>query len=303
MTDAILRFSVKWAGSNIKIASLAIPATNPGYFNNSRLQEQVGALANIDPRHIKILLTSPAGPQLTPVLFPSALVRAHAKIEDVLAHKAMVEAWSSLTTDLVFNVYVTQHSPVDLAVDMMARLLRSNRYKKYAYTKLPLSLRQNPVVALAALDASRLVDIHLPDELKNNKKFALAVASRQYRYGYILQLFSSNVCDDEEVVLKAVASNAEELWYASRRLKNTKSFMLQAVSVNGLCICYALKSDKDVALAAVRQSAAAFYHLCDTLKTDKDFALAAVRQNTAAFHYLCDTLRADKDIQKVIDHS
>jgi hypothetical protein len=281
MTDASFCFSVKWAGSNMKIASLLISATNPVEVNSIQLQEQVGALANIDPQNIKILLGSPAGPQLTPVLFTSALVRAHTKMEEMEAHKAMVAAWSSLTTDRVYNVVVTQHSPVDLAVDLMAHIFRRRHLQlcqMYAYVNLPITLRRNPVVALAALDLylCDLVYVCLPDELRNNKKFAIVAISRRQAPYSLLCCFSSTLRDDEEVVLKAVARNADNMYHASKRLLNCKTFVLKAVSVNGLCIC----------------AAPAF-------KSDKDVALAAVRQNKAALEYLCDALKADKDIQQV----
>ncbi len=72
MTDySCYYFSVKWAGSNIDIASillLRVYFNNPAWLNSSLLQDKVGALVNIDPRSIKILLGLPVGPQLTPVL-------------------------------------------------------------------------------------------------------------------------------------------------------------------------------------------------------------------------------------------
>jgi hypothetical protein len=274
MTNAMFRFSVKWAGSNMKIALLAIPATKPAYENSIYLQEQVGALANIDPQSIKILLASPAGPQLTPVLFTSALVRAYTKIEEMPSHKAIIAAWSSLTTDQVFNVYVTHHSSVDVAVDLMARIFRTGTFDWTAYAGLPLTLRSNPVVALAATKVCNQIYLCLPDELKNNKKFALAAMSRQAPYS-LLCCFSSTLRDDEEVVLKAVARNADAMQHASSRLQSSKAFGLDVVSVNGLCVAYGAWYDKDVALAAVRQNKEAFEFLNDTLKADKDIQQAA----------------------------
>jgi hypothetical protein len=271
----MFRFSVKWAGSNITIASLLIPATNPVEVNSIQLQEQVGALVNIDPRSIKILLTSPAGPQLTPVLFTSALVRTYTKVEEMMAHKAMVKAWSRLTTDHVYNVFVTQHSPVAIAVNKMARLFRGARCDATAYANLPLNLRRNPVVALAALDISHLLrdPLHLPGELETNKQFLLDAISRTCSIYPILSNFSFTLCDDEEVVLEAVARHEMEMRHASLRLRTSKTCVLDAVSVNGLCISYvapALKLKKEVALVAVQQNSAAFKCLCDALRADKD---------------------------------
>jgi hypothetical protein len=274
MSDASFCFLVRWAGSNIQIGSLKVAATNnPAWQNNTWLQDQVAKLVNIKPRSIKILLGSPAGPQLTPVLFTSASVCAHKNIEDSPSHKSMVAAWSGLTTDRVFDVFVTQHSIVALAISKMARKVRRDFY---VYTDLPLTLRRNPVVALAALDMSDVLYVNFPCELKTNKQFALAAIS-QTSADYILWYFSSTLRDDEEVVLQAVARKAEEIKDASERLQTRREFVLDAVSVNGLCItCVApeFRLDKDVALAAVRQNTAALEHLCDALKADTDIQQA-----------------------------
>jgi hypothetical protein len=281
MTDARLCFSVRWAGSNSKIALLLITATNPAWLNSTRLQEQVALLANTDQRSTKILLGSPAGPQLTPVLFAAASVRKYTTVHDSPSYKAMVAAWSGLTTDQVFNVFVTRHSPLSVAVDDMARLYRNYDWESYfqrskVYADLPLTLRCNPIVALAALDISELLEFSLPESLKHNKDFALAAVSRTRAYYTILQHFDASLYNDEEVVLKAVERNDREMLYASSTLATSRTFVLKAVSVNGLCI---------------RQ-------ILPEFQSDKEAALAAVRQNTAAFKYLCDTLQADKDIQE-----
>jgi hypothetical protein len=271
MTNAMFRFSVKWAGSNQKIASLSFAATkSPAWLNNSQLQDQVGALVNIDPQYIKLHLGSPAGPQLTPVLYTSASVRTSPRLEDLPSHKAMVAAWSSLTTtDQVFDIYVTQHSPAAIAINKMARMSRFCRF--YVYTGLPVTLQRNPAVALAALDLHDLIYVRLPNELKTNKQFALAATGRAGKD--TLKYFSDTLRDDEEVVLKAVARHEMEMRHASLRLQTSKTFVLDAVSVNGRCIYWVapeFRSDKEVALAAVRQNAAAFKFLIDTLKADKD---------------------------------
>jgi hypothetical protein len=271
MTNAMFRFSVKWAGSNQKIASLSFAATkSPAWLNNSQLQDQVGALVNIDPQYIKLHLGSPAGPQLTPVLYTSASVRTSPRLEDLPSHKAMVAAWSSLTTtDQVFDIYVTQHSPAAIAINKMARMSRFCRF--YVYTGLPVTLQRNPAVALAALDLHDLIYVRLPNELKTNKQFALAATGRAGKD--TLKYFSDTLRDDEEVVLKAVARHEMEMRHASLRLRTSKTFVLDAVSVNGLCISYvapALKLKKEVALVAVQQNSAAFKCLCDALRADKD---------------------------------
>lgn len=161
----------------------------------------------------------------------------------------MVAAWSSLKADQVYNVFVTQHSEVELAVDLV--------YKTRGYFALPVALQRNPVVAVAALElGGALGGMRLPDELANNKKFALAAMSQvRASAGSLLWNFSDTLCDDEEVVLKGVARHPGGMWHASERLQSNRTFALKVVSVNGACIydlAPELRSDKAVALAAKR---------------------------------------------------
>lgn len=72
--------------------------------------------------------------------------------------------------------------------------------------------------------------------------------------------------DREDVVLAAVARHPDELFYASHRLRNCRTFVLSAVLVNGLCIEWAtpeLRRDDEIAAAAVRQNEQAIMHLYD----------------------------------------
>ena len=285
MADATLCFALYWAGSNKQIACKhCFTAVKHAWQNGLRLQDQVAELVNVEPHNIKLLLGSPAGPQLTPVLFPPSLVRSESNIEGLPAHKEMVAAWSSLTPDQVSNVFVTQHSCVALTVDALARLFRIGKCDACAYIGLPSSLHCNPIVALAALDGIELFPVILPDELSKNRQFALA-AMRQVRTPYcILSCFDYTMRNNEDVVLAAVARNHHELFYASERLRKSKTFVLKAVSVNGLCI----KTNKDND---------------HELFVDKEVALAAVTQNAAAFPFLCSTLKADKDVQQACNNS
>lgn len=284
MTDySCYYFSVKWAGSNIDIASKLLlrgDFNNPAWLNSSRLQDQVGALVNIDPRSIKIVLGLPAGPQLTPVLLTPKVVLGKAKLEEMQLHKAMSAAWSSLKTGQVYSVYVTQHSPVALAVDKLASLCKRRCcWSSHAYTDLPLTLRRNPVVALAALDLRYRLHVRLPDELVANRQFAIAALSQTVvdDEHALVNYFSETLREDEEVVLKAIELHRLTLWRFPPSLLRNKAFMLRAVSISGLCIRAA----------------------APTLRSDKDVALAAVRQHKKAFKFLSQALQADEDIQQV----
>ncbi len=253
MTDAMFRFSVKWAGSNQHVASLQVPAKDkPAWLINRCLQARVGALVNIHYRNIKILLGSPAGPQLTPVLLTSSFVRAKTRFKDLPSHKAMVAAWSSLNPGQTYNVFVTQHNAVALAVDRLVREFSSDSRDWYAYNDLPPTLKRNPVVALAAMKMNDRLYVRLPEELNTNKQFALAAISQTRAHYSILTNFSSELRDDEQVVLQAVARFPQELWEASKRLLTCKMFALAVVRQNKAAfnyLSYELQADTDVQAA------------------------------------------------------
>jgi hypothetical protein len=267
MTSTEFCFSVSWAGSNQLIASSLSLCLDQDDVKTSalKLQRQVAQLANVKPYEcIKILLGSPAGPQLTPVLRLRDLKVQ--KLEDTPAHKAMVSAWLSLTPDCKVNVFVTQHDPVALALDKLVSA--TNAAFKYDY--LPANLRCNPLVALTALDLSKHWDVELQDELRSNKEFALRAMCRCKSPRTILHRFDYHaIRDDEDVVLAAVARHGDELLHASERLRHCRTFVLSAVLVNGLCIQWAafeLRQDYEIALAAVRQNELAIRYLCHNVR-------------------------------------
>jgi hypothetical protein len=240
--------------------------------NSMELQHEVARLADTEPHQCKCLLGSPAGPELTPPL------RSTNKVKREKAYKSMFSAWSSLKTDQVIHVFVTQHNPAAVAVHEMVSP-HSEDYAAAYYNLLPDKLRCNAAVALAALDLVSQSSIRLPSKLNTNT-FALAAIRRVGIVSpdkSVLKHFEPTVLNDEDVVLAAIANNPKELLYAPRELKASKSFLLKAVGVHGTCIQWAapaLKKDKDVALAAVRQNKAAIHHLWAELQEDKDIVEA-----------------------------
>jgi hypothetical protein len=265
MTHTEFCFSVLWAGSNQLIAPRLSLCFKKGDVKTSalKLQGQVAQLANVEPHEcIKILLGSPAGPQLTPVLRS----RTCKKLEEEPAHKAMVSAWLSLKPDHKVNVFVTQHDSVALAIDQLV----SSANAAYQYNSLPANLRCNPLVALTALDLSTYwAMVELPLPLLSNKTFALCAMRRCKRPNAILGCFDYTIREDEDVVLAAVARHRNELYYASGRLRHCRAFVLNAVLVNGLCIQWAaseLRQDYEIALAAVRQNKEAIMYLCHDVR-------------------------------------
>jgi hypothetical protein len=281
MSDPCLRFAVYCVGSNkLLAADLQIRFNESDVLESScELQRQVAALSGVESHQcIKVMLGSPAGPQLTPLLRSlDALIQEIKEVpyfkQDTLLRKATHTAWSKLQFGKVNTVFVTQHKHSALVVDQLVAAY-ANRKVAQVYNNLPRSTRCNPAVFLTA-DTILSGWIDVPDELRSNKAFALGCFKRRSKVVCFLGLRAfDELQDDEEVVIAAVASRSSDFQWASPRLKASKSFVLKAVGVNGLCINW----------------------VAPDLKKDKDVALAAVRQNTKAIHYLCAELQEDKDV-------
>jgi hypothetical protein len=99
--------------------------------------------------------------------------------------------------------------------------------------------------------------VELPLPLLSNKTFALCAMRRCKRPNAILNCFDDMIRDQEDVVFAAVARHSNELFYASKRLRYCRTFVLKAARVNGWCIRWAafeLVGDNEIAVAAVRQN-------------------------------------------------
>ena len=282
LADTDLRFAVFMTGSNkLVAANLVIRLNSKNVLESStELQRQVAALEGVQLHQcIKVMLGSPAGPQLSPLLRSLDTVLQGLKNtpqEELLDQKVMISAWMNLQPDKVNIVFVTQHKHSAVVVDQLVSTYAKG-YTSHAYNRLPRADQCNPDVFSTAhiLSCGR---IGIPDELKNNKKLALNCFMRWSAYlGYLDLSDFGALNDDEDVVFAAVALYPQELFFASQRLKASKAFVLKAVNMNGICIKWAapeLQQDKEVALAAVRQNRAAIKYLCAELIEDKDIQQA-----------------------------
>jgi hypothetical protein len=291
MTNSHLHFAVYCVGSNkLLAADLAIRLDSKNVLESSyELQRRVNRLADTKlHQRIKVMLGSPAGPQLTPPLRSlDALIETRDPyFEHDPLRKATKTAWSKLQFGKVHTVYATQHKPVSVVVDELVAAYANrcygygydNRRVKEMYDDLPQSLRCHPAVFVCAHTLSPRRTLVVPDELRSNKMFALGCFKRRSKSLCFIDLIDfKGLRDDEEVVIAAVASEPRDFQWASPRLQANKAFVLKAVGVNGLCINWVapeLKRDKDVALAAVRQNKHAVKYLCAELQEDRDVVAA-----------------------------
>ncbi len=172
-----------WVGSNKPIGPL-IPIVQWSSQHSAAskalwLKHAVAKLINADVQSVKVMLTSPNGPQLT--RGPQTLYMVANANKRQLADKALAEAWAKLelATGAIVNVYVTQHSAADIAVDKLV----SYRYLNMAseFNGMSFGLRSNPKVAVAAIFLSLYqgfcgYNLQLPTALCNDKRFVLQLA-------------------------------------------------------------------------------------------------------------------------------
>lgn len=145
-----------------------------------------------------------------------------------------------------------------------------------------------------------------------------------YANGFTLRGAKEDLRDFEEVVVAAVANDANSLRYASPRLRASREIVLSAVASNGASLKYAddaLKDDDDVFKAAVNTSWGAVEHASPRIRSsvafmraccasdgrslrfaseevcgDRGVVLEAVRSRGRALEYASDALKDDVDV-------
>ena len=256
----MLSISAYWVGSNKPICSLmqSQPVKYAKY-KGFWLQRLVASLIDAKPENVKILLQSPTGPQLTPVLLTDCTkVCAAYKLK---AWQAAEKAWTELESisSGVVNVYVTQHAAADVAIDNMIRAHLIYGGSQREYDRMSEELRGNPKVALAAIRLNRYpgscMGIRIPPALYKNKLFMLQLA--QTLGGAGMQALS----------------------YAHPDLRKDKDLVLAVVSCHSNNICFAaleLLDDRDVVLAAMRKSGFHYKRYATSFANDREVVLAAV---------------------------
>jgi hypothetical protein len=150
------------------------------------LQWTVSKCIDADFIRVKVSLGSPNGPQLTRRLqkFCTAQCSYYGETDQQeLEQKALTEAWTELENAPVgktVNVYVTQYSAADVAVDNLVRHRKTSNVR-IVFNGMSLKLRSNPKVALAAIClevsySGHLPKLDIPTTLRNHKQFVLHLA-------------------------------------------------------------------------------------------------------------------------------
>ena len=108
-----------------------------------------------------------------------------------------------------------------------------------------------------------------------------------------LQFASERLKNDLTIVLEAVRRNGIALQFASEGLKNDLTVVLEAVRQNGMALQFAsegLKNDQTAVLVAVRRNGMALQFASERLKNNQTVVLEAVRQNGMALQFASEDL-------------
>jgi hypothetical protein len=262
-------FTVKWTGSNELVAPNVFVEHRLAQYKSHDLVQQVASLANItDCKTIKLTLGSPAGPEVSTPLF--RLNSDHNKGVPTFSQKEReLETHWRLVNDHPRNLlletpvkplelFLSTHSSVALAINTLYECYNRCMEVFYAYSCMESKLRENPRVALTAIQLdehfhclSRLV----PRRFLSDKQFvlrALAVCRKMGFCGSVFKWADAKLKDDIDVVTTAVKFAGGLLQHMSEAMRASKSVVLAAVSNDKEAVKYAsseLQSDPDVIAA------------------------------------------------------
>jgi hypothetical protein len=262
-------FTVKWTGSNELVAPNVFVEHRLAQYKSHDLVQQVASLANItDCKTIKLTLGSPAGPELSAPLH--RLNSDHNKgVPTFLQKERELETHWRLVHDHPRNLlletpvkplelFLSTHSSVALAVDTLYECYNRCMEVFYAYSCMEPKLRENPRVALTAIQLDehfQCLSKFVPRRFLSNKQFvlrALAVCRKMGFCGSVFKWADAKLKDDIDVVTTAVKFEGRLLQHTSEAMRASKSVVLAAVSNDWEAVKYAssqLQSDPDVIAA------------------------------------------------------
>ncbi len=148
-------------------------------------------------------------------------------------------------------------------------------------------------IALAAVKKDGRDMQYVSEHLKNDRGFILASLESGNILG--LQFISNELCDDYEIIMKAVKAAGIALNFASERLKNNKDIVLAAMRNQAWSLKAAseeLRSDPTIILEVIKSDVRNLQFASSKLKNDYRFILEVVKKQGAALNY------ASKDLTK-----
>ena len=267
-----------WVGTNKPIGLVQYENQGNAQANSCWLQSLVASLIDAKPKTVKIFLGSVATrPQLTPVLRT-----LHLKYP--WGNDALKEAWASInaTSSKVLDVYVTQHSAIDVAIDNLVFLSTTYGGVLSNYNNMSKELRVNPKVAFVAysLNADPQYLLEIPEVLCKDKRFLLQLATANRENMPALRYAHPDLQDDKEFVYSILALAPSNWRYTHPDLRNDRNVVLAAMRVSGAHFAlYAasFQNDREVVLAAVSSWGFALADVPFCFRDDKEVVLTALR--------------------------
>lgn len=219
------------------------------------------------------------------------------------------------------------------APDIVKKLLESKAANiKYISKNLMQNrdfvLEKEVMKALCNIDNIK----YISKELLDDRSFVLEFCKKAL-FSFSIAPISSQLKDDEEIILQSTFKNKENFKYASKRLNSDRSFIMEAINYcinGGICISKLsaeLKNDKEIILKTVKKNAHnleyvsgdlrndpdvinlaitsynvyhmgqyIFKYIGNDLKNNKEFMLTKIKAGGLGLKYLPRHLRQDKDI-------
>jgi hypothetical protein len=308
LSSSCIRVAALWVGSNKPICSdFKLEVCHDSNANALRLQQSLARLLGLDPETLKAFLSVPNGPELTPVL-PTLN-----NWESLALPEARLKAtWTSLLENqpqgstAVVRVYVTQHSPFDVAVSALIEvaatsnnILDSQCFVSEMYGGMSYELRSNPKVAIAAFNLAGLPPLRVPRHLQSNKQFLFKLLSCCSDWFCVLELADETLQDDKALVLASIEANSANFKHASPRLKEDNEVCFAAFLKFPLNIADAgpsLRGNKETMLHYISLWPESFEYVMPALKADEEVVLSAVSKNGALLSAALQEMQADVDV-------
>ncbi len=231
--------------------------------------------------------------------------------------------------------YIRDSSKSDFKKEKIRMLENVKREGSYILYGANYKLLNDKEFILDAMAIDPYATQYIGEEPGKDREVILAAISTEYRNGVSsLKYASSDLQDNEEIVLAAIKVKGNAIQYASNRLKNDMGVILAALENNGGVLEYVgdrlrndkefvmlalekddnvsymsneLKADKGFVLSIINKFGLVWFLIGDMFKDfaesklcdDKDVVLAAVRRVPEFFEYVSMRLRADKEVALV----
>ena len=141
---------------------------------------------------------------------------------------------------------------------------------KCSISQCPLSLRNNPRVAMASSKHNPMGILHI-DTLRQDKSVVIEFVKR---CGMCLHYVSDELYSDSDIISKAVKNAGKSL----------------------VCASDALRNNREIVMLAVKNAGKAIQHASEELRDDKEIVMLALKNDHQSLKYASNRLQIDDDV-------